>query len=31
MSMLRPMRDELFKYRKRKKKSFDGSVPGAPY
>jgi hypothetical protein len=31
MSMLRPMRDELFKYRKRKRRSIDGSVPGAPY
>ncbi|MBN2270504.1 MAG: hypothetical protein JXN61_07815 [Sedimentisphaerales bacterium] len=31
MSMLRPMRDELFKYRKRKRKLIDGSVPGAPY
>ena len=31
MSMLRPMRDGLFKYRKRKKVSLDGSVPGVPY
>ncbi len=31
MSMLRPMRDELFKYRKRRRRSIDGSVPGAPY
>lgn len=31
MSMLRPMRDDLFKYRKRKKVSLDGSVPGVSY
>ena len=31
MSMLRPMREELFKYRKRKKVSLDGSVSGVPY
>ena len=31
MSMFRSMRDELFKYRKRKKRSFDGSTPGVPY
>ena len=31
MSMLRPMRDGLFKYLKRKKVSLDGSVPGVPY
>ena len=31
MSMLRPMRQGLFKYRKRKKVSLDGSVPGVPY
>ena len=30
MSMFRPMRDELFKYRKRKR-STNGSVPGVPY
>ena len=29
--MLHPMREELFKYRKRKKVSLDGSVPGVPY
>lgn len=28
MSMLRPMRDELFKYRRRKRRSIDGSVAG---
>jgi hypothetical protein len=31
MSMLRPMRDELFKYRRRKRRSIDGSVPGVPH
>ena len=31
MSMSRPMSEELFKYRKRKKVSLDGSVPGVPY
>lgn len=31
MSMLRPMRNDLFKYRKRKSRSIDGSVAGAPY
>ena len=31
MSMLRPMRDELFKYRRRKRIPMDGSVPGTPY
>jgi hypothetical protein len=31
MSLFRPVRDELFKYRKRKKKPIDGSVPGIPY
>ncbi|MFC1792884.1 hypothetical protein ACFL3Q_04785 [Planctomycetota bacterium] len=31
MSMLRPMRDELSKYRRRKRRSMDGSIPGAPY
>ena len=31
MSMLRPMRDELFKYRKRKSRSIDGSGSGVPY
>ena len=31
MSMSREMRNELFKYRKRKNISLDGSVPGAPY
>ncbi|MFC1603588.1 hypothetical protein ACFL5F_01050, partial [Planctomycetota bacterium] len=31
MSMLRPMRDELYKYRRRKRRPMDGSVPGAPY
>ena len=31
MSMFRPMRDELFKYRKRKKRSIDGSMPRVPY
>ena len=31
MSMFRPMHEELFKYRKRKKVSLDGSVPGVPY
>ena len=31
VSMLRPLRDELFKYRKRKKRSINGSMPGVPY
>ena len=31
MSHLRALRDELFKYRKRKKGSIDGTVPGVPY
>ena len=31
MFYLRPLLDELFKYRKRKKHSIDGSVPGVPY
>ena len=31
MSMLRPMRDELFKYLKRKKRAIDGSVAGVRY
>jgi len=31
MSMLRPMRDELFKYRRRKRRSIDGSVAGVPH
>ena len=31
MSHLRPLRDELFKYRKRKKRSIDGTTPGVPY
>jgi len=31
MSMLRPMRNDLFKYRKRKKSSIYGSTPGVPY
>ena len=31
MTLLRPMRDMLSRYRKRSKRSFDGSVPGAPY
>lgn len=31
MSMLRAMRDELFRYRKRRKSSIDGSMPGVPY
>jgi len=31
MSMLRPMRDELFKYGKRKRRSIDGTMPGVPY
>ena len=31
MSMFRAMRDELFKYGKRKRRSIDGSVPGVPY
>jgi hypothetical protein len=29
--MLGPMQDELYKLRKRKKRSIDGSVPGVPY
>ena len=31
MSHLRSLRDELFKYRKRKNRSIDGSAPGMPY
>ncbi len=31
MSMFRPMRDDLSKYRKRKTVPTDGSVPGVPY
>ena len=31
MSHLKPLRDILFRYRKRKKHSIDGSVPGMPY
>ena len=31
MAMRGPMRNELFKYRKRKKVSLDGSVPGIPH
>ncbi|MFC1604326.1 hypothetical protein ACFL5F_04785 [Planctomycetota bacterium] len=31
MSMLRPMRDELSKYRRRKRRPMEGSIPGAPY
>jgi len=31
MSFLRPLRDQLFKYRKRKRISIDGSVPGMPH
>lgn len=31
MSMLHPMRDELSKYRRRKRRPMDGSIPGAPY
>lgn len=31
MSLLRPMQNELYKFRKRKKISIDGSVAGIPY
>ena len=31
MAMRGPMRNELFKYRKRKNISLDGSIPGVPY
>jgi len=31
MSMFRPMRDELFKYRKRKRRSIYGATSGVPY
>ena len=31
MAMFGPLRNESFKYRKRKRKSLDGSVPGANY
>lgn len=31
MSVLRSMRNELFRYRKRKNASLDGSIPGVPY
>jgi len=31
MPMFRAMRDELSKYRRRKRRPMDGSVPGAPY
>ena len=31
MSLLRPLRDQLFKYQKRRRRSIDGSVPGIPH
>jgi hypothetical protein len=31
MSSLQPLRDELFRHRKHKQRSLDGSVPGLPY